>query len=70
MDKVTILMATYNGSKYLEEQLNSIIKQDYTNWKLIVSDDHSTDETIEILQKYEQQYPDKIELLLNKNCKR
>ena len=52
MDKVTILMATYNGSKYLEEQLNSIIKQDYTNWKLIVSDDHSTDETIEILQKY------------------
>lgn len=68
MDKVTILMATYNGSKYLEEQLNSIIKQDYTNWKLIVSDDHSTDETIEILQKYEQQYPDKIELLLNKTA--
>ena len=43
MKSVTILMATFNGSAFLEDQLNSIQQQDYKNWKLIISDDGSSD---------------------------
>ena len=42
---VAILMATYNGSKYLPHQIDSILKQHYTNWTLYVQDDLSTDNT-------------------------
>lgn len=51
-DKVTILMATYNGAKFIEEQIDSIINQRYTNWKLIIRDDKSSDDTIEIIKRY------------------
>ena len=50
--KITILMATYNGSKYIEQQLDSIINQTYENWELWIRDDLSTDSTIEIINKY------------------
>lgn len=57
MDKlVSIAMATYNGSKYLEEQLNSIYSQTYKNFEVIVVDDVSTDNTVVILEKYKQKY--------------
>lgn len=36
---VDILMAVYNGEKYLEKQLQSIEKQTYKNWRLIIRDD-------------------------------
>ena len=49
-------MATYNGEKYLEEQLQSIINQTYTNTHIIIQDDSSTDDTIKILNKYEKEY--------------
>lgn len=52
--KVDILLATYNGEKYLQEQLNSILNQSYTDFKLLISDDKSTDKTINILKKYEK----------------
>lgn len=51
---ISIIMATYNGDKYLSEQLDSIINQSITNWTLIVRDDGSTDDTLEILQRYEK----------------
>jgi glycosyltransferase involved in cell wall biosynthesis len=57
---VEILLSTYNGEKYLEVQLDSICKQDYTNWKLLVRDDGSTDRTIQILNSFIQKYPQKI----------
>lgn len=50
--KIDILMATYNGEKYLAEQLNSIINQTYHNWNLLIRDDNSTDKTLEIIQNY------------------
>lgn len=53
-EKIDILMATYNGEKYLEEQIESILKQTYSNFRLIISDDCSTDGTGEILKKYSQ----------------
>ena len=58
--QVEILMATYNGSKYLSEQLDSIVKQSYTNWHLTISDDKSSDDTIDIIDTYISKYPNKI----------
>lgn len=49
---VAILLATYNGAQFLEDQLNSIANQTYKNWIVFASDDGSTDETISILNHY------------------
>lgn len=67
MKEVTIMLATYNGEKYLEEQLESIINQTYKNWKLIISDDNSTDSTKQIIDKYISLYPNKIKSIINKD---
>lgn len=56
-------MATYNGEKYLQEQLESIIKQTYQNWELLIRDDGSKDSTIYIVEKYIEKYPNKIFLI-------
>lgn len=52
--KIDILMATYNGEKYLSEQIESIISQTYTEWNLLVRDDGSSDDTYTILSEYEK----------------
>ncbi len=51
---VRIMMATYNGGRFLDEQILSIINQTYENWTLIVQDDGSTDSTRELLEKYSE----------------
>ena len=48
-------MATYNGVPYLPIQLQSIQKQTYQDWVLIVRDDNSNDDTPNLLQQYAQQ---------------
>ncbi|MBR1884439.1 MAG: glycosyltransferase family 2 protein [Clostridia bacterium] len=53
-EKIDILLATYNGEKYLKEQLDSILSQTYSNIQLIVSDDASCDSSKEILNEYEK----------------
>lgn len=53
-EKVDILIATYNGEKYLKEQIESILNQTYKNIQIIISDDCSTDKTREILKEYEK----------------
>ena len=58
-----ILMATYNGEGYIAEQLDSIINQSEKSWRLLVRDDCSSDSTVQILQKYQKKYPDKIILI-------
>ena len=50
--KVAILLATYNGEKYLKKQLDSLYNQTYLKWELYVHDDGSTDNTLEILKQY------------------
>lgn len=52
MDNVAVLLSTYNGEKYLEEQIDSIRNQSYENWKLYIRDDGSSDTTINIIEKY------------------
>ena len=54
MEKIDILMATYNGEKYLRQQIDSILSQTYKNFNLIISDDASTDNTPKILEEYEK----------------
>lgn len=49
---ISVCMATYNGGEYVYTQLNSILKQLGRNDELIISDDGSTDNTINIIEKY------------------
>lgn len=49
---ISIAMATYNGEKYIREQLDSILAQTFQNWELIISDDGSTDSTVKIIEEY------------------
>ena len=51
---ISVVMATYNGAKYLEAQLTSILAQTYSNIEVVIVDDASTDETIAIINKYLQ----------------
>lgn len=60
------MMATYNGERYLKEQLDSLINQSFKNWELIVSDDCSTDKTEQILKKYKEKEPRIIKIITNK----
>jgi glycosyltransferase involved in cell wall biosynthesis len=63
--KVKILISTYNGKKYIEQQLESIFEQTYKNIEILIRDDGSTDGTIEILKEYEKN--GKIELVTGEN---
>lgn len=62
-EKIAILMATFNGGKYISEQIDSILSQTFTGWELFIHDDGSEDNTIEIIRKYQNRYPDKIHIL-------
>ena len=46
-----ILLATYNGEKFLREQLDSLLQQTYSDWTLYIHDDGSTDSTKEIIKE-------------------
>lgn len=52
MEKVQVLMSTYNGERYLEEQLKSLFNQKDVDVCVLVRDDGSTDATIDILHEY------------------
>ncbi len=54
---VSIVVATYNGEKYLKQQLDSLVRQTYPHFEIVVTDDRSTDGTTAILQAYADQYP-------------
>ena len=54
---VHILLATFNGARYLNEQLHSFARQTHKNWTLWASDDGSSDKTRKILQKFAKKWP-------------
>ncbi len=60
MDQITVLLAAYNGEKYIAEQLDSILEQSVPGIRILVSDDGSTDRTPEILLEYQERYPERI----------
>lgn len=53
---VDVLLGTFNGEKYLVEFLDSVLKQEFVTLNLIVSDDGSTDSTLDILNKYKSKF--------------
>jgi glycosyltransferase involved in cell wall biosynthesis len=65
MSTVAIVMATYNGEKYVGEQIDSILASTYQDFELFICDDGSTDNTMSVLQDYEKQYPAKIHVAGN-----
>lgn len=55
-------MATYNGERFLREQLDSILQQSFSDWTLYIHDDGSTDTTPSIIKEYTQKYHNIVEL--------
>lgn len=49
---VSIIMPSYNASRFIEESINSVLSQTYTNWELLIVDDCSKDNSVEIVQKF------------------
>ncbi len=62
---VSVIMPAYNAHKYIENAIMSVIGQEYENWELVITNDGSTDETVSIVEKYVNQYPEKIRLYHN-----
>lgn len=55
MSNICVLMSSYNGGQYIREQINSILSQDNVNLTLVVRDDGSTDNTLDILKAYQNE---------------
>jgi glycosyltransferase involved in cell wall biosynthesis len=60
---IEVLLATYNGDRFLREQISSILAQDYSNIRVLARDDGSTDETANILKEYARRFPDSFRVM-------
>lgn len=65
MPKVSVVMAVYNGEKYLKDAIESILDQTFRDFEFIIVDDGSTDKTLEILKEYERK-DKRIKIIINK----
>jgi glycosyltransferase involved in cell wall biosynthesis len=54
--KISIIMASYNYATYIQQAIDSIINQTYSDWELIIVDDGSTDNSIDIIKSYTEKY--------------
>jgi glycosyltransferase involved in cell wall biosynthesis len=63
---ISILLATYNGEKYIEAQLDSLFKQSIQEFILYINDDQSTDATWDIINNYKNRFPDRIKISQSK----
>lgn len=59
---IEILLATYNGEKYLEDLIKSLFNQTYSGWRLTIRDDGSSDRTLQIISELAALYPEKIRI--------
>lgn len=66
--KVVIFMATFNGEKYIKDQIRSILNQSFKNWDLFISDDLSSDNTVAIIKRF-QQKDSRIKKVISNNDK-
>lgn len=67
MKTVSVIMGIYNCAGTLPDAIDSLLKQTYTDWELILCDDGSSDDTLRVAERYRQQYPDQIVLLRNEH---
>ena len=63
---VTVYIPCRNYGKFLNQSIESVLTQLYTNWELFIVDEGSTDESVKIASEYLNKYPKKIKLILNK----
>jgi glycosyltransferase involved in cell wall biosynthesis len=63
--KTSVAMCTYNGEKYIKEQLKSILNQTVTIDEIVICDDGSNDKTIATIEQFQVEYPNKIFLYKN-----
>lgn len=61
--KVVILLATLNGAQFLKAQLQSYRAQTHSNWELLVSDDGSVDQTVELVDNFANSVPQRVTLV-------
>ena len=66
MPKVTFIITSYNYEKYIEQTISSIISQTYSDWELLIVDDGSTDNSVDIINKYCKK-DSRIRLLFHEN---
>jgi hypothetical protein len=58
-----VLLATYNGERFLRDQIDSILAQDYANFRVLARDDGSADATVSILNEYQKRFPGRFQVL-------
>jgi glycosyltransferase involved in cell wall biosynthesis len=64
-ERISIAMATYNGAKFIGQQLDSLAKQSVLPCELVITDDGSTDETIQIIEQFSQKSPFPVKIYSN-----
>ncbi|MGG4107940.1 glycosyltransferase family 2 protein [Paenibacillus lautus] len=67
MNKVQVLLSTYNGEKYISEQIQSILNQTHPFISILIRDDGSTDQTVQVLEQLIKIHPDQIKLIKGPN---
>ncbi len=55
--RISVVLPTYNGEKVIKKSIESILSQTYVNWELIIVNDCSTDNTLSVIESYEQSDP-------------
>ena len=65
IQRISVAMCTYNGGRYLQEQLESIALQSRLPMELVVCDDQSTDDTISILKRFQVEAPFAVKVIRN-----
>lgn len=65
-DKVSIITPCYNGAKYISQTIESVLSQTYTNWEMIIINDGSKDNSVEVIEPYTQK-DNRIKLVNQKN---
>lgn len=66
MPKISIIIASYNYDKYISQTIDSVLQQTFEDWELIIVDDGSSDNSIEIIENYVQN-DDRIKLIIHEN---
>lgn len=68
MNKISILMPTYNDAKYIKKAIDSVLEQSHENWELLICDDGSTDNTKEVINNYISNVNNKIKYYYQNNA--
>ena len=66
MPKISVIMPVYNSQKFIVKAIESVFKQTYQDFELLLIDDASTDNSFLILKKYAKKFPNKVKLLKNR----